>query len=343
MQNSRFLYWGAQLGGWFVYAMLLFLANYAEDPSKINLKFLISVLAFVLSGISVTHAMRWLFFRWNWLGLKLTPLIPRIFIISTLGATVVITINFSLSIILDKIEISDITVLKILTEIFACALLMILWNAIYFSYHFFQKSIKQEMENLQLTASQHEIELKNLRSQLNPHFLFNSLNSIRALIDLEPEKSKFAITTLSNLLRNSLLLGKNTFIALKDEMNLVENYLQLEKIRFEERLKVKWDLDEELNDFLIPPFIIQTQVENAIKHGISKIMKGGEITIRTKKMNNKIVIEIINSGSLQSDSEKGIGFENSMRRLALQYEGKSTISLLEQEGKVICKIEITAS
>jgi LytS/YehU family sensor histidine kinase len=340
MQNSRFLYWGAQLGGWFVYSILLFLANYAEDPSKINYKFLISIFVFVLSGILVTHSMRWLFFRWNWLGLKLAPLIPRIFMISIVSAAIVIIINFSLSVALGKTELGSITILKILTQIFACAVLMILWNAIYFSYHFFQKSIKQEMENLQLVASQHEIELKNLRSQLNPHFLFNSLNSIRALIDIEPEKSKYAITTLSNLLRNSLLLGKNSLVPVKEEITLVENYLQLEKIRFEERLKVSYELDEQLSDFMIPPFIIQTQVENAIKHGISKLMEGGEIRIKTLKSPHAVVIEVSNTGELSNQKESGIGFENSMRRLALQYMGKSTIRLEEKEGNVICTIEI---
>jgi two-component system, LytTR family, sensor kinase len=340
MQKTNYLYFLAQLGGWFVYAMLLFLANYADNPSNINLNFLVSILVFTSAGILVTHFMRHIYFKWNWLNLKLTPLIPRLILISALSASFIIFINFVFSLLINDQELKDITLLKILTEIFACSFLVILWNAIYFTYHFFQKSINQEMNNLQLQASQHEIELKNLRSQLNPHFLFNSLNSIRALVDIEPEKSKHAITILSLLLRNSLLLGKKEFVPLKEEIELVKNYLDLEKIRFEERLNILYDIDTTLNDFQLPPFIIQTQVENAIKHGISKITAGGTIIIRAIKDSKSVIIEIINTGCLEKNSEHGIGFENSQQRLSLQYKGKASISLEEKKPNVICRIEI---
>jgi LytS/YehU family sensor histidine kinase len=193
---------------------------------------------------------------------------------------------------------------------------------------------------LSLESSRNEIELKNLRSQLNPHFLFNSLNSIRALIDIEPSKAKISVTTLSNLLRKSLILGRENLVRLDEEIEMVSNYLELEKIRFEERLEVKMILDSELDDFMLPPFSLQMLVENAIKHGISNLVDGGEIIIETKKVVDVIIISVTNSGEIinGSDLEKGIGIENTKRRLALQFKDSAEFELTQSGKKVIAQL-----
>ena len=216
--------------------------------------------------------------------------------------------------------------------------MVLFWNALYFTYHFFSKSRKQEINNLSLEASRNEIELKNLRTQLNPHFLFNSLNSIRALIEIDPSKAKASVTTLSNLLRKSLMFGKLNLVPLSEEIEMVSNYLDLEKVRFEERLTVKWELDDQLNSFMIPPFSVQMLVENAIKHGISSLIEGGEIAIKTIKSDDEISITIENSGTLKTEIDLGIGIENTRRRLDLQYNGKAKFHLVEKDNKVISSI-----
>ena len=119
-----------------------------------------------------------------------------------------------------------------------------------------------------------EIELNNLKSQLNPHFIFNALNSIRALVDENPSKSKQAINQLSNILRNSLASDKKGLTKFEDELKIVKDYLGLESIRFEERLKTEFDIHPDSQKFLVPPLMIQTLVENGIKHGISKLTAG---------------------------------------------------------------------
>jgi len=340
MQTSRYLYWGAQVAGWFVYSLLICLATYAEDPQKLNGLFLVLLLVFVLSGMAITHVMRWFFLQWGWLSLRLRPLLPRIVGISVLSATILSAFNYLISFLIDK-EDEQFSWLLLIISILSWSVLMILWNAIYFTYHFFRKSINQEMYNLQLQASQHEIELKNLRSQLNPHFLFNSLNSIRALIDIEPKKAKSSVTTLSSLLRSSLVLGKNSFITLGEEMQIVKSYLELEKIRFEERLDIHWDLDNDLNEMLVPPFILQTQAENAIKHGVSQIVEGGSIIVRTvRKDPDTVLLSIENTGKLGKKTDTGIGIENTRRRLDLQYHGKANFELFESGKNVVCNIEI---
>ena len=185
-----------------------------------------------------------------------------------------------------------------------------------------------------MTASNRESELKNLRSQLNPHFLFNSLNSIRALITEEPEKAKVSITTLSNLLRQSLLLGRENTVSLERELELAKNYLELEKIRFEERLNIEWELSPDLTSFEIPPFTLQMMVENAIKHGISNLRDGGLVRVITEEIDGIIKIEVGNSGSLETGIDLGVGIENIKQRLALQYGQGAEFTLTEKEGFV---------
>ncbi|MFN6015854.1 MAG: sensor histidine kinase [Flavobacteriales bacterium] len=338
MTTSKRLYWGAQLIGWTSYASLIFLATYAEKPDKIDSILLTSLTALVFFGILWTHIMRQLFIRLKWLEYRLSPLIPRVLFASLLCS---LSISFSttlVSILIDPTEKDALTALDLIINVFAILVLVLFWNSIYFTFHFFQKSRKQELNNISLEASRNEIELKNLRSQLNPHFLFNSLNSIRALIDLQPSKAKESVTTLSNLLRRSLILGKENLVTLEEELEMVSNYLELEKIRFEERLEIKWILDDSLRLFLIPPFSMQMLVENAIKHGISNLVNGGIIIILTKKDVGKVIISISNSGKIVESTDTGIGIENTKRRLALQFKDSAEFELFEHENLVTAQL-----
>ena len=279
-----------------------------------------------------------MFFKLGWLEIKLPPLFPRIIISSLICAILIVICTNLISLVTDIGEDEPISSLKILIVILSNSVLVLFWNALYFTYHFFSKSRKQEINNLSLEASRNEIELKNLRTQLNPHFLFNSLNSIRALIEIDPSKAKASVTTLSNLLRKSLMFGKLNLVPLSEEIEMVSNYLDLEKVRFEERLTIKWELDDQLNSFMIPPFSVQMLVENAIKHGISSLIEGGEIAIKTIKSDDEISITIENSGTLKTEIDLGIGIENTRRRLDLQYNGKAKFHLVEKDNKVISSI-----
>ncbi len=171
--------------------------------------------------------------------------------------------------------------------------------------------------------------MKNLRSQLNPHFLFNSLNSIRALVDIEPAKAKTSITTLSNLLRQSLVLGRENLVPLESELNVSKSYLDLERVRFEERLNVEWDIDNNLEDFQVPPFSLQMMVENAIKHGISNLKNGGVVRIKAYAADERVCIQVINSGNLQEVMDLGVGIQNIQKRLELQYGDNASFALRE--------------
>jgi len=334
-------YWISQLVGWGVYTCIIFLASYSEKPNELDW-ILYTELFFVYTFLVLgTHSMKVFFIRMKWLKLKLLELIPRVFFTSIVLSCIVSSLFLIISKTIDPKEKDAFLSLNFLLDIISFTILMLFWNSIFFTIYFFQKSKKQELDNVKLESSKNEIELKNLRSQLNPHFLFNSLNSIRALIEIEPEKAKVAVTTLSQLLRSSLIFGRQDLISLTEELELVSNYLDLESIRFEERLQVKYDIDDQLNTFKIPPFAIQTLVENAIKHGISNRVEGGEIIISAKQHQEQVSIRITNSGGLDNtiSSAEGIGIVNTQRRLYLQFGINADFRLFEENNLTIAELK----
>jgi len=338
--NAKRFYWLAQVLGWVGYCGLITLSVYSNSPERLTKVFLLNILVIIVAGIVVTHSQRLAFIKMGWLELRLPRLIPRLLISSFLSALVIATIDFGTDYFsgLSGGEDKPIEWSGLVVSVFAVLVLVLSWNAIYFTFHFFQKSRKQEISNLELAASNKESELKNLRSQLNPHFLFNSLNSIRALVDIDPAKAKKSITTLSNLLRQSLVLGKENLVELSSELNVAKSYLDLEKIRFEERLKVDWEIDDQLEHFEIPPFSMQMMVENAIKHGISNLKDGGVVKVKAYSENDIVYLEVINSGDLKDVVDLGVGIQNIKQRLALQYGDAASFSIEEIDGYVYAKM-----
>jgi two-component system, LytTR family, sensor kinase len=237
--------------------------------------------------------------------------------------------------------LADLTIIDVSEYVINFSGIFCLWNVIYFGFHYFQNYKREEINSLRYLAASRESELKSLKAQLNPHFIFNCMNSIRALVDEDPVKAKLAVTQLSNILRNSLTMDKSREIALGDEIGLVKDFLDLEKIRYEERLSYQFKIDENLTNCMIPPFIIQSQVENAIKHGIAKIPEGGVISIEAFRAGEALKINIANTGCLNHEKPlTGVGFVNSRQRLELLYGKAGSIGISEQENLVVVEINI---
>lgn len=189
---------------------------------------------------------------------------------------------------------------------------------------------EREIREREFTKLTSEAHLTALRSQINPHFLFNALTTIGYLIQTSPEKSFETLMKLTQLLRS--VLKKNAeFCTLGDELRLIENYLDIEKARFEERLEVEIDVPKELEKLRVPTLILQPLVENAIKHGISKNKKGGTVKIKAKLENVKsevlLNLSVFDSGSNKETSEtentNGIGLKNIRGRLESYYGEKA--------------------
>jgi two-component system, LytTR family, sensor kinase len=171
------------------------------------------------------------------------------------------------------------------------------------------------------------------------------------LIEEDPESAKVAITKLSNILRYSLQMERMERVPLEDEVETVKNYLDLERIRFEDRLKYKIDIDKVTNKIEIPPMMIQTLVENGIKHGIAKRTEGGEVQLKSKMITTsegqKLKIEIRNSGHFSEDqlkSSNGFGVSNTKHRLNLLFGDDAHFSIMNENGNtVLAEIEIPTS
>ena len=170
-----------------------------------------------------------------------------------------------------------------------------------------QRAQKAEAEHLQLRMLAQEAELKALRAQLNPHFLFNSLNSISALTTMDSKRAREMCLLLSDFLRKSLGLGERRQVALREELDLVRAYLSIEQIRFGERLKVDWDIAPEAEGALVPTLLLQPLVENAIKHGISALPEGGELRLQAAVQQGIVTFTVDNPANPDAPLKPGLG------------------------------------
>ncbi|NJO25584.1 MAG: histidine kinase, partial [Bacteroidia bacterium] len=220
------------------------------------------------------------------------------------------------------------------------------WNSIYFMYHFITKSQKQQLDTLRLEALIKELELKTIKAHINPHFIFNSLNSIRALIDENPGRARTAITELSNILRSSMQTEKVELVPFEKELSIVKDYLALENMRFEDRLKVEYDIDEDTLEQPVPPMMLQTLVENAIKHGISRRIDGGLVKITSDFRGNYHELAVQNTGKLNGfDIREGFGLSSTQNRINLLYGEKAKFEIKQLspglvEAKVLIPVNI---
>ncbi|PCI96434.1 MAG: histidine kinase [Flavobacteriales bacterium] len=335
MFSKTKLYWLSQIVGWLSYAIIVGVYNVLTG-NLLSVELVFSLLSIFLIGISVAHAFRLIIVKLNWMRFNIPRLIPRI-LLGTLIAGVVV--YFLKSIIIERLIVQnayEFNLTEAFPSIISWTLLYLIWSLLYFLFHFVTNYKKEEIKNLRWQAAKNEIELNKMKSQLNPHFIFNSMNSIRALINENPTLAKEAITQLSNVLRNSLLMGKQKLIPFGDEMKLVNDYLGLEKTRFEERLTIERDIDKNTEVFLLPPLMIQTIVENGIKHGTSKLPEGGTLTIKAAIENEKLKIVIYNSGfyDLNKKSETGFGLLNTIQRLRLLYGRKASFEIINEDNRV---------
>ncbi len=337
MKKSQ-LYWYCQFFGWsfYIFVNSVFFGLNSESGYREYLVYLLMLPA----GLVISHAYRLLIMRYQLIRKKIPALLIFIIISSFIKGVLFFLMVLALS-RLFGLQLAELSPVEISASVINFAVIFFVWNMIYFGFQYLQNYRRSEINSLRYLAASRESELNNLKAQLNPHFIFNCLNSIRALIDEHPSNAKLAVTRLSNILRNTLLLDKSKEISLQDEIKLVQDYLDLEKIRYEERLSFEFVIADDVRSCSIPPFIIQTQVENAIKHGISKLPGKGNIKVEAFYDNSQLVIMVSNSGKISSESPlTGVGFVNSRQRLELLYGSKASITIREINEMVVVEIRI---
>jgi sensor histidine kinase YesM len=344
--SRKKIYWISQLSGWslFILINLLVIASFEELPWQ---RILVWIFLGII-GIFFTHLLRKIIRRKRWLVLPLKKIIPRIITASFITGILIYALVFAASYFSGTMNRDELTVGMPIAGAINTSGVIFLWSLIYFAVHYLENYKKKEIESLIWEAAVKDYELKTLKTQLNPHFMFNAMNSIRALIEEDREAAKAALTKLSNILRYSLQMEKMENVPLEEEMETVRNYLDLERIRFEERLKYNLYVDPQSENIEIPPMMIQTLVENGIKHGISKRTTGGEIDVKTSLQiangKSQLKIEIENSGHLSASELKnssGFGINNTKHRLNLLFGEEAKFSLKNIKGdKVLAELEI---
>lgn len=186
----------------------------------------------------------------------------------------------------------------------------------------------------QLESVRNSYELKTLRANLNPHFLFNSLNVIKALVGENPDKAREALLSLGTMLRTSLRVTGEKTIPLREEMQIIRDYLTLQKLRFEERLQADLDIDSACDFIGVPPLIPHQLVENAIKHGIEQLPDGGVLSIKVTPMKEHLLFTVGNPGTLPPHLTDGFGLSGIRSQLLALYGAKASLTLREVNGRI---------
>lgn len=331
--TKRQIYWLCQIIGWSLWGILNVMAFFLQSDkiAATDIAMAIFQMAFYIGS---SHYLRAVIKRKRWFSFSPERLLPFIFISNiVLGLA-----NYLSLLLLSKamgtlVMSVELRTVNVLFGVLGPAAMYLFWSLIYFTYQYFE----QYNTSLKYEAVISDTELNNLRSQLNPHFIFNALNSIRALVDEDPSKSKLAITQLSNILRNSLQVDKKKLVLLQDELGIVKDYLGLESIRYEERLAVEIDVNPRTHKIKIPPLMIQTLVENGIKHGISKLKEGGIIRLMSRIEGDFLVIQIRNSGyySEEISPEMGYGLSNTRKRIDLIYGEEARFSIKNESNNIV--------
>jgi signal transduction histidine kinase len=329
------LYWSLQITGWFIF----FVVNLVLFVSFLDTTLGFLVNSFMIAvGFILSHLFRSLIHYQGWKELPISKLVLRVIIASALiGALwTLIVIPFNLYVLGDTgmsySEQNDGSSLGPALGVFAIwvnfSIVIFMWALIYFGYHFFARLKQTEVEKWKLELAVKEAELLALKAQINPHFIFNSLNNIRSLILEDAEKARDMITHLSDLMRYAIHFSSQETVNLSRELEVVQNYLDLESIQFEERLKYRFDIEPCCEDVKIPPMVIQLLVENAIKHSLAYLQDGGLIEIKVYRQNAELKIEVNNTGQLKGEAKgRGIGLRNITDRLKILFGPESNLRL----------------
>ena len=336
------LYWITQVVAWTGYMLVLGLPTWVEGTFSMRFGQITVVMAAI--GIVSSHALRTCFKEWRWLDMP-----PGALLLRMLSGAVVL--GGVAGLLQDGMHDAAFrqaepllggSVRHLAEVVLSWVLQLFVWAVFYVAYHYIVRSRLEELRALRLEAANREGQLSNLRSQLNPHFMFNALNSIRALIEEDPERAKRSITLLSAILRNAMSTVKRRTVPLGEEIDMVRSYLLLEAMRYEERLRVRFDVDPSLERMPVPPMMLQTLVENAVRHGIAKRKEGGEVSISAHPDEEGMILTVRNTGHYTKgrSEEAGIGLRNTEQRLEHIYGRKASLNIRNDGDSVVCEVRL---
>jgi len=330
------LYWTLQLVGWTLYGLFSGLLASIFGKFSASLVGVEIIVAGTLLGLS--HGLRLYVRRQGWARLPLGALLPRLLLAHAgLAVGSMVIIGPLVIVLLAALGAPEAGQKFPWVQYVGYALnvffVLWLWSALYFGLHYFDRYRQADIDKWRLAAAVREAEMRTLKAQINPHFLFNGLNNIRALVLENPARAREMMTHLSDLLRASLQLNSRELVPLARELETVRHYLALEALQLEERLSYSLDVDPAALDVPLPPMTLQLLVENAIKHGVAPRPGGGRVQLTARlDAAGQLLITVRNPGRYRpaarpGPDHTGVGLPNAQERLQLVFGPAATLRI----------------
>lgn len=332
-------YWRYQVVGWLTLLILDFSGKYFANMMIPSL--LLAVVALYGLGLLASHGMRYVYKNYC-STLSIAKLIPTAFIVSLIAA-VLATIGLMVLLWLsDHSAFTDESIepLQIFNyNLFLMWLFLSIWAGLYL---FVTRQRQVDTLNKQqeyLKENLQQSQLHALMNQLNPHFMFNCINNIRALILEDKHKARDMLAHLADMLRYNLQDEDKATETLSKELEIAHAFMQLASIQLEARLQFKMEIESTINQQIhVPRMLIQLLLENAVKHGIALLPEGGEVSLKVYSLSNQLILKIGNNGTLNSTKTKGIGLKNIRSRLKMLHQNKATFELSQVDKLVLATV-----
>jgi two-component system LytT family sensor kinase len=337
-KNRNALFWTLHVSGWLGYAISQYLGTLLYENKYEQMKGYVAVIATAaISGFLLSLELRYIYRR-------LWSLSPRAMILGALLSCYVaaliwrVMVNSSYLVFTsDSMEWVMKSPLEFFSNAMAGTYLFLCWTGLYFGFKYYDSLQKQREATLRAAALAQEAQLKMLRYQLNPHFLFNTLNAISTLIlDSENRTANQAVTRLSEFLRYTLDQDPMKKVTLRQEVEAMNLYLTTEKLRFGERLKLEFAIEERALESLVPSLLLQPLIENAIKYAVSPSEQGGSIRVEGRVRGTMLELAVADDGpglhaGASPGAGRGVGLRNTRERLAVLYEDNHRFATLDNK------------
>jgi len=340
-------FWVINISGWILLTivyLLLYYPSHLNDP-----KIVFGLLLNKFTGFLCSIALRYFYKKINYTSYSIIKLVLGGIIICLIASHFWFAFDFIISIPLQGLQglIESYFIFNVyLRTIWMGFFYLYFWSTLYFVIKFWLEWTEQKKQTEQAVLLAQNAQLQMLRYQINPHFLFNSLSSLRALVRINQKKAEEMILQISKFLRYSLVTKKNNQVLLREELEAIGHYFDIERVRFGDKLHTQIEVDPRANEFLIPSFLIHPIIENAIKYGMDTSSMPLRINLIAKVAGSVLQLDIINTGHWVKGGEKvtnngtGTGLKNVRQRLDLAFPNRNSFNIIKKGNKVHIKIII---
>jgi two-component system sensor histidine kinase AlgZ len=329
-------YWACQAIGWGLYVAVTIL-QLLDAGLGLALAVAAPVVAAVI-GIALTHGVRAMIRRRRWLARSSGALLARVVASSLVCACIHVGLLGVLEVIL--LAKPESTALDLAFAVVRWTIVFFAWHALYVGFGLVQERQRAAFDRVELERALGEAKLRALENALNPHFVFNALNTIRALVNTDAARADAAVTQLARLLRYALAAGREELVTVAHELDIVDDYLAIERLRLDARLHIERDIDEAATRGRVPAMLVQTLVENAIKHGVARLPEGGTLRISARIADDLLAIQVDNPRAPTVAPGPGIGLANATERLRLLCGAGASLRLDLTDARATARLEI---